>query len=281
MRSKSLSTGLATAGPTAPAVTVGGTGAVIIDAAGTPVLRSAAGTFHHLISSPQSLVEQLRSGTDESWNYLERLRPQIREREVQAAESRWPASRRQVTVIGEGRIVDDLLAGLTALSVTALAAPATTAPSAVDLPSNALVIAVANSWDERMPWPELDELPAPGTAWLRAYREGEVCFVDPISVESADPGSEQVRRRRLAASPAPMYATLRPTVPAPPLDVVSQTLVAARLLTVALAWASNSRTLASYRRTLWKYIPATGSVSEHPVFGFPEPAPSAVPPPTQ
>jgi hypothetical protein len=48
-------------------------------------------------------------------------------------------------------------------------------------------------------------------------------------------------------------------------------LTTSRILTLALAWAQGSASLTEYRSTLWKLVPATGTISEHPVLAYDPP----------
>ena len=153
--------------------------------------------------------------------------------------------------------------------------------SAHDIPVSAgLVLHVAGSTQERG---ALDHLPAAGTAVLRCYREGELFFVDPMSVEPQDPNGAQVLRRRLAASPA--ASELRAWLDASPagdtgpggIPAAAMTILTARLLTTIGAWQQDSPALSTLRRTLWRLDTATLAASEHPVLAFPEPAPLPVP----
>ncbi|MDQ0102734.1 hypothetical protein J2T10_002387 [Paenarthrobacter nicotinovorans] len=120
-----------------------------------------------------------------------------------------------------------------------------------------------------------DALPG-RAAVLRFYGEGDLVFVDPLSLEPADPTGWQVLRRRLAASPA--AAELRAWLDTPAaaadfaLQGIAMDLLTARLLTIITAWQRNSPSLAAHRRTLWRLDTLTLANSEHPVLPFPEPA---------
>lgn len=154
--------------------------------------------------------------------------------------------------------------------------------SADDIPESAgLVLYIAAAPHER---DALDHLPAAGTAVLRCYREGELIFVDPLAVEPQDPTGAQVRRRRLAASPAAseLRAWLESAAAAAGpagIPAAAMTILAARLLTTIAAWQRDAPALLTLRRTLWRLDTATLLASEHPVLAFPEPAPLAAPHP--
>lgn len=121
-----------------------------------------------------------------------------------------------------------------------------------------------------------DALPGSRSAVLRFYGEGDLVFVDPLSLEPADPTAWQVLRRRLAASPAAAELRAWLETPAAAADVAPQgvawDLLTARLLTVITSWQRNSPSLAAHRRTLWRLDTLTLAASEHPVLPFPEPA---------
>lgn len=253
---------------------VPGTGAeVFLGPDGTGLVRTTAGRFLRLRSVPPELA------------YAGRLRTELRSREEADAERRWPSGRRRIAVVGGGAVVADLVEALREWGVAPvrfadaaalLAAPGAPAPTRTDgTAAWDLVLGYADSPAERAGWDQLDVLPEHGVAWVRAYREGEVCFVDPVGVTGDDPGSEQVRRRRLAASllPREFDAWQRAAVAArETLPSTARCLLVSRVLTVILAWAQDSHAIRSYRTTLWKLVPATGTISEHPVLAYPQPA---------
>lgn len=265
---------------------VPGTGAhVLVDAQGTEVVRVSSGRFLRLQAPPSALLDVLAGipgGDEGSVAYAERLRSVVASREDEEAQRRWPGMRRGVAVVGEGPIVDSTAEALAGWGVAVTRHPD---PQALfDMlaehdQSWSLVIAYADSPAERVGWERLDTLPGRGLAWLRAYREGENCFVDPICVSEDDPGAEQVSRRRRAASQAPREllswqgaaGVAGRAGTAEPMSPAESTLLLGRLLTVALAWAQDSGTLGAYRATLWKLVPATGTISEHTVLSYEEP----------
>ncbi|MDA0565225.1 hypothetical protein LG943_12990 [Streptomonospora sp. S1-112] len=277
---------------------VPGSGAdALVEHDGTGVVRTSAGAFLRLQHPPAGLADALTgapAGDDESGAYAAKLTAEMAAREAADAERRWPAARRNVGLVGEGALIEALADALTGWGVAParfpdgaalLAAPGAD-PAGGDLPDAAagdrpgaappwdLVIAYADTPAARAGWDALDSLPGHGAAWLRAYREGQVCFVDPISLSTDDPTAEQVRRRRLAASTVPreLDAWQRAAAgSAEELPTAARTLVAARILTVALAWAQRADTLETYRGTLWKLVAATGTLSEHPVLAYDPP----------
>ncbi|MGO3326469.1 hypothetical protein [Gordonia sp. (in: high G+C Gram-positive bacteria)] len=267
--------------PDRTVVAVTGTGAVVFDDTdrGDIVLRTATGRFHHLVDPPAGVVAHLAGTTaaepsrtaSEVDDYIGRLRAEITYREQTDAQTRWPDDRRDVGVIGSGAVASDIAEALTQIGVRIQRHDRA---DALDPAAVALVVAVADGPTE---WGALDELPRRGVAWLRAYREGSVWFVDPIATSSDDPSARQVARRRLAASPVPRHvrAWRQRTRPDPPdLTVVERIRVADRILGVALAWAQDDPLLDVHRRTLWTYVSATGRTREHPVLSYPAPADS-------
>ncbi|MBB6174915.1 hypothetical protein HNR23_004975 [Nocardiopsis mwathae] len=285
--------------PPPPIARVPGSGAhVLIERDGTGVVRTSSGTFLRLRHPPAGLIDALTgSPTDdeETGAYAEKLTAEMAAREDGDAERRWPTARRNVALVGEGTQVEVLADALAEWGVSptrfpdgaALLATAGGEPTGDDRRDAAavgghgptarpwdLVIAYADSPAQRARWDELDTLPGDGVAWLRGYREGEICYVDPIGVSSGDPAAEQVRRRRLAASPVPreLDAWQRATAASPEeLSFAARTLLTGRMLTVALAWAQQADTLAGYRSTLWKLVATTGTLSEHPVLAYDAP----------
>ncbi|MFD0802624.1 hypothetical protein ACFQZU_15035, partial [Streptomonospora algeriensis] len=57
----------------------------------------------------------------------------------------------------------------------------------------------------------------------------------------------------------------------PALPAAARILLLGRILTVALAWAQETDELARFRTTLWKYVSASATATEHTVLGYPEP----------
>ncbi|GAA4912692.1 hypothetical protein [Streptomonospora salina] len=273
-----------------------GTGTdVLIDGDGTGSVRTPAGRFLRLQSPPSGLIDTLTGATggeEASSAYADRLTEVMAARERGDAERRWPAGRRDVVLLGGGPVLDvlaevlgELGAGITRnRGGTADAAADGPAPSAAAPGSEAaieagpgrrrLVVAFAETPAERADWAAFGSLPEHGTAWLGGYREGDNCFVDPIRLSADDPTADQVQKRRLAASPVPreLAAWQRSATRAPPaLPAAARTLLIGRMLTVALAWAQETDELTRFRTSLWKYVSASATATEHTVLGYPEP----------
>ncbi|MDA2806058.1 hypothetical protein [Nocardiopsis suaedae] len=251
---------------------------------GSGAVRTSSGRFLRLQNPAPGLIGALTGEPGEDTGggdgaagaaYAERLAAEMAARETDDAERRWPGGRRDVALVGQGAPVDALAGALAEWGLSAARFPA-----AADLPADRawdLVIAYADAPRERAGWDALDGLPERGAAWLRAYREGGVCFVDPIAVSAEDPTAEQVRRRRLAASPVPgdldawqRGAAASSDAPEP-LSSAASTLLAGRMLTVALAWAQRTDALEGYRGTLFKFVSANGALTEHPVLAYDAP----------
>ncbi|MFJ6533605.1 hypothetical protein [Microbacterium sp. NPDC091662] len=242
---------------------------LVIGADGRPRIRLRTGRFV-LVDAPRvALVEALASGADgERSTALDRLTLEVQGRETVDALRRWPEERRDVCLLGTGPLVDELERVLAAWG----ARVAVLDPEAAPSEHAALVVAYAEDAPGCRRWAELDQLPERGTAWLRVHREGEVVLIDPLALYPSDPTSVQVAARRVAASSAPASAEAwqqaGPLISGA-LDDATRALVLARLLHMILAWARDDAELDRLRTTLWKLVPAIGSVSEHTVLPFP------------
>lgn len=267
-------------------VALPGTDAHILSTSdGCPLLRLSSGKFLRIQDSPTGLVAALTaqpagaaSSNDEIERFLQVLRDEISTWEAVDAGSRWEAKRRNVTLVGHGPIVNELGAVLKNCNID-VGHFATaqdfldTEPSQPPATRLHLVIAYADSPRQRADWDRLDALAKSGYAWLRAYREGQNCFVDPLSISAEDADSEQVLRRRIAANPTPSpFVTWHESVAsAQALSSSERVLLVGRILSVALAWGQSADSVEELRRTLWKFVPATGRISEHSVLGYQRP----------
>lgn len=265
-------------------VALPGTDAHVLPAPdGSAVLRLSSGRFLRVQEPPPDLLGVLAGEsreTDETDEYVQLLQHEIATRETADAETRWPPQQRTVGLVGQGPMIDAIAQALQGWDVDLqqFITPRQLLEDREQRQRNAdidysLVIAYADSPCERIDWNHLDELPQSGCAWLRAYREGQICFVDPLSTSGEDPGSEQVLRRRLAANPTPsLFSTWHEAVGhAEPLTVSAQALLTGRLLTAAVTWTQAGEATGPLRSTLWKFVPATGRISEHTVLGYDAP----------
>ncbi|WP_318387299.1 hypothetical protein [Microbacterium maritypicum] len=242
---------------------------LVVGADGRHRIRLRTGRLVLVDAPAAALVEALESGAHgERSTALDRLTLEVQERESADALHRWPQERRDVCLLGTGPLVHDLERVLAAWG----ARVAVLDPEAAPSEHAALVVAYAEDASGRRRWAELDRLPERGTAWLHVHREGEVVLIDPLAVDPGDPTSVQVAARRVAASSAPAsteaWQRARPLTPGA-LDDATRALVLARLLHTVLAWAQEDAELDRLRTTLWKVVPATGSVSAHTVLPFP------------
>lgn len=267
-----------------PVAALPGTDAHVLSAPdGSIVLRLSSGRFLRLQDPPPNLLEfsaDHSRGTDQTVEYVRILRDTIASRQADETEERWPSNRRTVGLVGEGPVIKCVADALEGWDVR-LRRFGTAQQLLKDRERRlqtagtdcSLVIAYADAPRERAAWARMDALPQSGCAWLRAYREGQICFVDPLSVDGEDPGSDQVLRRRLAAHPTPrLLARWRDAdAPAEPLTIAVRTLLAGRLLRVALAWAEAGEDTGPLRSTLWQFVPATGRITEHTVLGYDTP----------
>lgn len=249
---------------------------LITGADGRAVVRMRTGRFAVLGDKPVGLEDALSwtSFTEDERDYLARLTAELEARDSADDHARWPRDRRTIGVLGAGRILDELTGILSLWGVHVIRFDADADPPR----AATLVLAYADSAAERSAWHRFDDLPGRGVAWLRAYREGECLLIDPLSLSRADATSEQVSRRRVAASLSPLEVDAwqrSTTAPTAPLDTATCALAVARLLQMLLSWAQSSEALPALRRTLWKFVPATGAVTEHTVLAYPE-APRAV-----
>lgn len=266
------------------AVALPGTDAHVLSAPdGSTVLRLSSGRFVRVQEPPPGLLRALAvesQGTDETAEYVQALRDTIASREAAEAETRWTRHRRTVGLVGEGPVIERVADALDGWGVDLQRFG--TAQQLLEHRDRrletagadfSLVIAYADTPRDRADWTRMDALPQSGCAWLRAYREGQICYVDPLSVVGDDPSSDQVLRRRLAAHPTPsLLARWQEVVAhAEPLTLSAGALLTGRLLTVALAWAESGEATGPLRSTLWKFVPATGRISEHTVLGYDAP----------
>lgn len=107
--------------------------------------------------------------------------------------------------------------------------------------------------------------------------EGALGLVHPVRLDAADPTSDQVDRRRLAASPAAdhLQSWWDHGVNEPDLDDVALAALCAWLVRIARAVgpAARSDDVDAVRNRLWLVDSETARVSTHVVLGFDEPAP--------
>lgn len=242
---------------------------LVVGADGRLRVRLRTGRLALVDAPPGELFDALEHGTaDDSTIPLDRLTVEVQQREAEDALRRWPEHRREVCIVGTSPLVDELERVLEAWGArVTVVEPASQPPD-----DAAIVVAYAEDAHDRRRWSALDLLPQRGVAWLRVHREGENILIDPLALDASDPTSAHVAMRRVAASSATAsteaWQQAGPTA-ATPVDGASRVLVLARLLHVIVAWAQDDEDVDHLRTTLWKLVPATGSVSEHTVLPFP------------
>lgn len=225
------------------------------DVDGRTTVRSGDGIFFRV---PRECTPGVADGS------TDQVRAELQERRL--AGHRPAVGRERVSVAGAG--AGELVDALKAAGVLATPLYDSREPAVPGL-----LIHLPSSPPERT---RFDHFPAAGTAVLRCYQEGELVFVDPLSLSPGDPSSTQVLRRRLAASAAAaeLKAWLETPAAATGLSVPDTAwgMVTGRVLGTIKAWQSEAAALPSLRRTLWRLDTQTLVASEHPVLPFPEPA---------
>jgi hypothetical protein len=202
-------------------------------------------------------------------------------------ESRWPAARRDIRILGDPVLTEPLAAQLAALGARPLTTETVTAsggsPVGVEDLLDSDPSAVVWCLDGPVPdglWDAADTLPDHGVAWLRCHREGWQAYVEPVAAAPGDVTSAHVRSRRLAATPAHRELAAywsgprtsgAPVRLAPP----AATLLAALLADDLGRWATGASHTAGLpaRRRLRRVDLRTLTVTEHPVLPVPDVAP--------
>ncbi|MET9440728.1 hypothetical protein [Streptomyces sp. NPDC006610] len=199
-------------------------------------------------------------------------------------DSRWPAARRTIRVLGDPVLTEPLAAQLAALGARPLTTEAVTAPGRAPVPVEDLLdgnpCAVVWCLDGPVPyrlWDAADTLPDHGVAWLRCHREGWQAYVEPVAAAPGDVTSAHIRSRRLAATPAHRELAAYWRGPRTSGAPVRLALPAATLLAALLAddlgrWATGAPDPAGLpaRRRLRRVDLRTLTVTEHPVLPVPD-----------
>ncbi|MFF5516325.1 hypothetical protein [Streptomyces coeruleorubidus] len=202
-------------------------------------------------------------------------------------DSRWPAARRDIRLLGDPVLTEPLAAQLAALGARPLTTETVTAsggsPVGVEDLLDGDPSAVVWCHDGPVPdglWDAADTLPDHGVAWLRCHREGWQAYVEPVAAAPGDVTSAHVRSRRLAATPAhrelAAYWSGSRTSGAPVrLSPPAATLLAALLADDLGRWATGALDTAGLaaRRRLRRVDLRTLTVTEHPVLPVPDVAP--------
>ncbi|WP_025133513.1 hypothetical protein [Leucobacter sp. PH1c] len=261
-----------------PALPIPGTGAqLVVSAPARDVVHLASGRLVRIQDRPdglESLLDPEDRGADADFDteYLRRLVEEIRSDEAAARVERWPEHRREVLLLGPaGDVLDAVEAALSAWGADVRRADPGSDP--VPVPRSGLTVLYAEDARLRDAWTAWEARAGDSAARIRAYREGDTVFVDPLAVAPVDPTAIQVVGRRVAASASPeeLDAWIRTAgSPPQPLDDAARTLLVARVVELAVAWARDEPTLDALRRTLWKLVAPTGSIGLHPLLPYPE-----------
>ena len=232
-----------------------------------PALRTGSGDFLRLHDLPGS-------GRVPTYRYLLRVRRAALEREERVRASRWPQGRREVLVLGRDRLSRALAAEL-ARSGAEVRRDDGSDHGSGRTPRADAVVDVCEAPQRSEPDERLEQLVSGGTVLLRGRREGSRMLIFPLAVDGSEATPDQVRRRRLAASPAApeLSSWLSSSRRDPrPLARATVTLTVARCLSILEDWAAEDPAVAEHRRLL-RVIGDGLRERTHTVLGFDEPAP--------
>ncbi|PZR53741.1 hypothetical protein DNL40_06355 [Xylanimonas oleitrophica] len=230
-----------------------------------PALRTRGGRFLRLHDVPAPApVARTR--------YLHRVRQAVLALEEAEHARRWPPGRRRVLVLGHDRLARALTAALRGAGADVRRSTARAGTAL--LTSVDVVVDVRDTPHRPEEDSALDPLPSTGTALLRGRREGARMLLYPLAVDGTEATADQVRRRRLAASPA--ASELASWLARPHrrrrLRAAAVSLTVARCLAVLEDWAAGRPAVAEHRRLL-RTIGEDLRETTHTVLGFDEPAP--------
>lgn len=248
-----------------------GLGDIVLPSAGQAAVRTGTGEFLRLQNLPAELASVLAAGVSQDGaakGYLDTLELELQRRLEQSKADRWAPQRRNICVLGASALAEEFSEVLREMGAK------TSASGEANL-----LLAIEDGPAPSTRWTAYDNAVSRDVGWLRAYREGQLLFVDPVSVEPEDPDHNQVVRRRQAASPAVRElstwwqnvesgSTRLQSIAVPS---AAKHLLFARLLNILLAWTNNTAELIDYRRTLWRLEFESYRATEHTVLGFPEP----------
>ncbi|GAA2081891.1 hypothetical protein GCM10009821_23280 [Aeromicrobium halocynthiae] len=231
-----------------------------------PALRTDTGEFLRLHRVPDGGRLARRA-------YLRQVTDFARDRRGRIQAGLWPAGRRRVDVLDTDQLSRAIADQLARLGADVRRSPRSAADATADL-----VVAVAAHAPEPAVADRLADLPSQGTAVLHGHADGGGFLVMPLATDRDAVTPDQVRRRRLAASPAAdeLACWLTQGPPVQPSGTV-RALVTARVVEVVRTWASEAPQLDDLRRTLHVVHPDLHQ-TQHVVLGFDEPAPTTAPP---
>jgi hypothetical protein len=225
-----------------------------------PALRTAQGEYLRLHGVPAG-------GRSTRRTYLREVADFARRRAAEQYATRWPEGRRRIAVIGRTRLAAAVVAEVRRLGADVRRLRRPVADHGADL---VVVLTEGRPGFGTEAW--LTSLPSRGTAVLHGHADGASFLLMPLAVDGTEASADQVRRRRLAASPAadelgawlsaPHHISLAPGVRA---------LATARVAGAALAWAADGTEAEELRHTLTVLHPDLRE-TRHVVLGFDEPA---------
>lgn len=225
-----------------------------------PALRTDTGEFLRLHRVPDGGRRARRS-------YLRQVADFARERRAEKHTGYWPQARRRIDVLDVDRLSRAIAHELSRLGADVREVGGIGAGQAADA-----VVAVAVAPPGPGVADRLIALHGAGTAVLHGHADGTGFLVLPLATDRDAVTPDQVRRRRLAASPAAdeLDSWLTHGPAGEPGDIV-RSLVVARVVDVMRTWATGATGLDTMRRTLHVVHPDLRQ-TQHVVLGFDEPA---------
>lgn len=202
--------------------------------------------------------------------YLDRLNDVADARRRDLGAARWPEGRRRIAVVGQDALASALAealrdAGAEVTRIEPGTNPATHPDAVVAVLDDAPSPGLARRLDAHL---------ARGTAVLHGHREGDHFHLLPLAVDGTEATADQVRRRRIAASPAaPELDSWLAATPPPArrLADLARGAIVSACLTVLSDWAAGAPELTEHRRTL-RVLDEHLRLHTHTVLGFDEPA---------
>lgn len=223
-----------------------------------PALRTAEGEFLRLHRVPTAHSRRVERA------YLREVAGFVRGQAARLHDTRWPEGRRRILVLGTGP------AGRTAaVELARLGAEVQRLPQLCEACDADLVLALDCTPDAAA---LLAAVPLQGTPVLLGHADGASYLLMPLALDGSEASPDQVRRRRLASSPAAdeqqSWTRSRVDVQLP---ATVRTLAVARAVAIVRSWAEGTLDLADMRRTLHLVHPDLRE-TRHVVLGFDEPA---------
>lgn len=225
-----------------------------------PALRTAQGEYLRLHGVPAG-------GRRARGAYVREVADFARRRATEQGLRHWPDGRRRVAVLGRDRIAATVTVELRRLGAHVHRLRRPVADPAADL---VVAVTARPPGLDRAEW--LASLPMRGTAVLQGHVDGASFLLLPLALDGTEASADQVRRRRLAASPASDELGAWLAAPRPlPLAATVRALVTVRVARSAMTWASGGAEAEELRHTLTVIHPDLRE-TRHVVLGFDEPA---------